>query len=123
MAVPMKEWGLSAVYGLVDIGTEYADKTMALPASGTFKNITDWQRTAATLGGAAVSWFSRGRAGEYAKTFVIASTPLLEKSVANLFLSLMCNPTRFTPRAQILVRKPGTAATARSPGNLPGAFY
>ncbi len=126
MPLSLKKWGTSAVYGLVDIATEYVDKTQALPASGTFQNSTDIQRVIAVAGGAGAAYLSRGRMSEYGETVAVAATPLLEKSVANMVLSLMGNPTRFAAggaRSQILVRKNAAPGAGRAPGGAAGTFY
>lgn len=126
MPLSLKKWGMSALYGLVDIGTEFVDQTMKLPASGTFQNATDIQRAAAVGGGAALAYFGRGSMAEVGETIALSATPLLEKSAANAILSLMGNPTRFASgggRGQILTRRPGAGPTPGAPGGVAGAFY
>jgi len=113
----------SAVYGAVDIATEYADQAMSL--TKPFQNVTDIQRTAAAVGGALVAWKGNGQSAAMAGTVATASIPLFEKTVVNAVLSFMGKTTRFVPRGtargQILVRRPGSSPGA--PGNLPGVVY
>lgn len=93
MGLNLLRTGTSAGYGLVDIGTEYADQSKGL--TKPFQNITDYQRLLATVGGAVGAYMSFGRSAEIFETVELASIPLLEKSIANLIESKMGSSTRF----------------------------
>lgn len=110
----------SAVYGAADIGTEYADTQLKL--TKPFQNVTDIQRTLVAVGGALGAHFIRDpKYSEVSETLSIAAIPLFEKTVVNGVLSFMGNTTRFAPRGQILVKRPGNAPGAA--GNIPGVIY
>jgi hypothetical protein len=94
MALSLLRTGTSAGYGLVDILTEYVDQRQNL--SRPFETITDYQRLAATVGGAFGAYMTNGVTANILETIELASLPLLEKSVANLVLSVMKNPMRFS---------------------------
>jgi len=79
MPLELKKVGTSAVYGLVDIGTEIADGQLGYTSS--FQTITDWQRTAAFVGGSAAAHLTNGSLADYGETVAYASLPLFEKSV------------------------------------------
>ena len=90
----------TALYGVVDIATEEMDanKGMVEP----FKNITDWQRSAATLGGLALTYMGRGHMGALGHDLFMSSTPLFEKSVLKVVRTFMGLGSRMTRSSRTL---------------------
>lgn len=121
----MRKMGTSAVYGAVDIATEYLDSSVLKTSGKPFETATDIQRTVATVGGLALSHFGRGNMAEYGADIAQASIPLFEKTLVNAVLSFTGSTTRFmprgVPRGQVLIRRPGSATQAA--GRIPGIVY
>jgi hypothetical protein len=109
----------SAVYGAVDIGTEYLDQAVlkGMGAPGTFKNTTDWQRAIAAVGGGFVAsgmLTKKKSITEMANNVHLASIPLLEKSIVNfiLIMTKSTSPFRARGRGQIQIRNPGAGGAS-----------
>jgi hypothetical protein len=118
----LKKIGVSALYGLVDLGAEIYDQ-QNLPSALPFQNTRDWERAIAFAGGLVGSYMSSGGFVEEAsQALVLSSTPLLEKSVYDLVRqSVTTLPARSygagasVGRMQpgtIVLARPGTAGTA-----------
>jgi len=116
----LKKIGVSALYGLVDLGAEIYDH-QNLPSALPFQNTRDWERAIAFAGGLVGSYMSSGGFVEEAsQALVLSSTPLLEKSVYDLVRqnvttlparSYGASIGRMQPGTIVLAR-PGTAGTA-----------
>lgn len=121
MPLSMLKTGVSAVYGIADIGAEYADSKMAL--TKPFQNVTDLSRAGATVAGVVIQEVMRStRMNDVGEALTLSAVPLLEKSVFNAVLSLTGTSTfRAHPRGQILVKRPGSVPGAA--GNVPGVVY
>jgi len=79
MPLSLKKTGVSAVYGLVDIGTNILDTSMN--SVNYFQTVTDWQRIVAFGAGAGLAHFSSGNMEEMGEVLAYSSLPLLEKTI------------------------------------------
>lgn len=103
MPLNLVKIGTSAVYGVVDIGAEYADDKQNYVKP--FENIADWERVVATFGGAAMAYMDRSNRmmGQIGESLMLSSIPLTEKSVYNAVKSVM--PTKAGSRGITLSKK------------------
>lgn len=122
MPLSLKRTGTSAVYGALDIGTEYADSSMGL-AGKPFQNITDIQRTIAVVGGGLAAHFGSGDVEELGEAVELSAIPLLEKSAFNAVASFTGASFRARSRGQIMIRRPTGGGAATAPGGVPGTLY
>ena len=90
----------TALYGAVDIATEELDaqKGMVEP----FKNITDWQRAAATIGGLVLTHVGKGHMGALGHDLFMSGTPLFEKSVLKVVRTFMGRGARMRTGSRTL---------------------
>lgn len=96
-------------------------KTPMFGAPGSFKNLTDWQRVIAAVGGGVVAAgmvTKKKSIQEAANTVHLASLPLLEKSLVNFVITMTKSTTAFRARGrgQIQIRNPGATGGSASGG-------
>ena len=106
----------TVLYGVVDIATEEFDAKSGRVEP--FKNITDWQRTAASLGGLALSFMGKGHVGALGHDMFMSSTPLFEKSVLKVVRTFMGGGGRMSRSARTL--RSGNSELSMSPGLISG---
>lgn len=93
----------AGIYGGIDLATEWIDTDKGFAARGPFKNITDVQRIATTLGGLALNMMGKGGAVGIGHDLVMSSLPLTEKTLFHAVKSLM-GPTGARRGARQIIR-------------------